>query len=56
MKVGGQFNLYGFRAKVNFRGLLKSIAYANGRKIVAEDDLKEFLTLAKYMNFSYNPL
>jgi len=56
MRVGEQFNLYGFRAKVNFRCLLKCLAYLNGRKTVTEGDFKEFLRLAGYMNFKYSPI
>lgn len=56
MKIGEQFNLYGFRAKINFRSLLKCLAYRNGRKTVAEEDFQEFLELADYMNFKYNPI
>lgn len=56
IKVGEQFNLYGLRAKVNFRCLLKCLAHRNGRKVVEESDFTEFLELAEYMNFKYNPL
>jgi hypothetical protein len=56
MTVGKQFNLYGFRSKINFRNLLKSLAYRNGRKEVAETEFQEFLELADFMNFRFNPL
>ncbi len=55
-RIGEQFKLYGFRAKINFRSLLKSLAYRNRRKTVVEDDFKEFLELADFMNFKYNPI
>lgn len=54
MKVGEQFELYGIRAKINFRSLLKALAYRNGNKTVGEREFKEFLELADYMNFNFN--
>jgi len=56
MRIGEQFRLYGFRAKINFRSLLKCLAYRKGRKVVAETDFQEFLELADYMNFDFNPI
>jgi len=56
MKIGEQFRIYGFRAKINFRSLLKSLAHLNGRKTVTERDFEELLELADYMNFGYNPI
>ena len=56
MKIGEQFKLYGIRAKINFRSLLKALAYRNGRKTVTEEEFREFLELATYMNSDYNPL
>jgi hypothetical protein len=56
MKIGEQFQLYGFRAKINFRCLLKCLAYRQGRKVVIEEDLDAFLKLADYMNFRFNAL
>lgn len=56
MKIGEQFRLYGFRAKINFRSLLKCLAYRNGRKEVTEAEYQEFVELANYMNFDYNPI
>lgn len=56
MKIGEQFQLYGIRAKINFRTLLKALAYRNGRKTVTEAEFQEFLELADYMNFKYNPI
>lgn len=56
MKIGEQFKLYGIRAKVNFRCLLKCLAYRNGKKKVTEDEFKEFLELADFMNFDYKAL
>jgi hypothetical protein len=56
MRIGEQFRLYGFRAKINFRCLLKCLAYRNGRKVVTEEEFQEFLELADYMNFQYNTI
>jgi hypothetical protein len=56
MKIGEQFKLYGLRAKINFRNLLKCLAFRNGKKIVTEEEFREFLELANFMNFDYNPL
>jgi hypothetical protein len=56
MKIGEQFKLYGFRAKINFRNLLKCLAVRNGREAVTEAEFEEFLELANYMNFEYNPI
>jgi len=56
MKVGEQFKLYGIRAKINFRSLLKALAFRNGRKAVTESEFREFLELTDYMNFNFNPI
>jgi len=56
MKIGEQFRLYGFRAKINFRNLLKCLAYRNKRQIVTDAEFEEFLELAGHMNFDYNPV
>jgi hypothetical protein len=56
MKIGEQFRLYGFRAKINFRTLLKCLAYRNKKSVVTEEEFDEFLELASFMNFDYNPL
>jgi len=56
MKMGEQFNLYGFRAKINLRNLLKSLAFRNGKKTVTDHEFKEFLELSDFMNFRFNPL
>jgi hypothetical protein len=56
MKIGEQFRLYGLRAKINFRSLLKCLAYRNGKKIVTEEEFREFLELANYMNSNFNPI
>lgn len=56
MKIGEQFRLYGLRAKINFRSLLKCLAYRNDRKAVTDEDFQEFLQLADYMNFDFNPI
>lgn len=56
MKIDEQFKLFGIRAKINFRALLKCLAYQNGREKVTEIEFKEFLELADFMNFDLNPL
>ena len=56
MKVGEQFKLYGIRAKINFRCLLKCLAYRNRKKTVGEEEFKEFLELANFMNFDFNQI
>jgi hypothetical protein len=43
MKIGERFSLYGLRAKINFRSLLKALAYRNGKRIVSEEEFREFL-------------
>lgn len=50
-QIGEQFRLYGLRAKINFRSLLKSLAVRNGKKTVADFEFQEFLELSRYMNF-----
>jgi hypothetical protein len=54
MKIGEQFQLYGIRAKINLRSIIKALAYRNGRGTVSELDFNELLELADYMNFNYN--
>jgi hypothetical protein len=54
--IGHQFEIYGIRAKINLRCLLKCLAYRNKRNIVANDEYREFLELFDYMNSDYNPL
>jgi hypothetical protein len=54
MKIGEQFQLYGIRAKINLRSLIKALAYRNGRKTVTEAEFGELLELSDYMNFNYN--
>lgn len=56
MKVGEQFELHGIRAKINFRNLLKSLAYRNRRKVVTEAEYQEFLELANHMNFRFETM
>jgi hypothetical protein len=53
-KIGESFNLYGIRAKINFRCLLKTLAVRNNKKIVTDEEFREFLQLADYMNFDMN--
>jgi len=54
MRIGKQFELYGIRAKINFRSLLKALAYRNGKKAVTDAEFQEFLELADYMNTDFN--
>jgi len=56
MKIGEQFQLYGIRAKINFRCLLKCLAYRSGTKTVTDVGLREFLELVDFMNFNFNPI
>lgn len=56
MKIGECFRLYGLRAKINFRSLLKCLAYRNSSKVVTDREFEEFLELADYMNFDYSPI
>jgi len=55
-KIGQQFQIYGIRAKINFRSFLKALAVRNKRNTVTEAEFKEFLELADYMNLNFNPL
>ncbi len=56
MKMGKIFEIYGFRAKINFRSLLKALAYRNQRDTVTDEEFTEFLEIANYMNLDFNPL
>jgi len=56
IKIGEQCELYGIRAKINLRTLLKSLAYRNKSKEVTDIEFQEFLELANHMNFKFNPL
>ena len=53
-KIGTLQNLYGIRAKINLRSLIKSIAYLNGHNKVTLNDYNELLELAEYMNLDFN--
>jgi hypothetical protein len=55
-EVGKQFELYGIRAKINFRSLLKALAFRNNRNKVTEAEFRQFLELTDYMNFDYHPI
>jgi hypothetical protein len=55
-KVGEQFSLYGIRAKINFRCLLKCLAYRNRRRMVTDSEFTEFLDLVDFMNFSFKQM
>lgn len=55
-EIGRAYDLYGFRVKINFRSLLKCLAYRNGRKVVTDADFNEFLELVNFMNFSFTPI
>ncbi|MCW3976826.1 MAG: hypothetical protein NWE77_02715 [Candidatus Bathyarchaeota archaeon] len=56
MKIGQQCELYGIRAKINLRTLLKCLALRNKSSEVTEKEYQEFLELADYLNFKLNPL
>lgn len=56
IEIGKQFELYGIRAKINLRSLIKALAYRNGKTTVTEDEFRELLELADYMNFKFNPI
>lgn len=56
VKIGEQLKLYGLRAKINLRSLLKCLAFRNGKRIVGEQEFNELLELADYMNFEFNPV
>jgi len=55
-RVGKVYKAYGIRAKINFRCLLKCLAYRNGRKEVTEEEFREFVELADYMNLDFKPI
>lgn len=55
-KVGEQFSLYGIRAKINFRCLLKCLAYRNKKRTVTDAEFREFLELVDFMNFDYKQM
>jgi hypothetical protein len=55
-EIGREYDLYGFRAKINYRSLLKCLAYRNGRRVVTDDDFEEFLELVDFMNFDFRPI
>jgi hypothetical protein len=50
-KIGKRFELYGIRAKINLRVLLKALSLRNGHDQVTEADYRELLELSKYFNF-----
>jgi len=56
MQIGQQYEVYGIRAKINLRTLLKCLAYRNKSSEVTEREYEEFLELADHMNFKFNPL
>ena len=55
-EIGRVYDLYGFRAKINFRSLLKCLAYRNSRRVVTDADFEEFLELVDFMNFDFRPI
>jgi hypothetical protein len=46
---------YGFRLQKQYRKLIQSIALIDGRKIVDQNDLNEFLSLVDYIRLPKNP-
>jgi hypothetical protein len=55
-RIGEIYDGYGIRAKINFRCLLKCLAYRNGRKEVTDEEFREFVELADYMNLDFNQI
>jgi len=51
-EIGKRFKLYGIRAKINLRVLLKALALRNRHDQVTEADYRELLELSKYFNFN----
>jgi hypothetical protein len=51
--IGSQCNLYGLRAKINLRAILKALAYRNGTDTVSQAEFNEFMELADFMNYKY---
>lgn len=51
--IGHQCDLYGLRAKLNLRALLKALAYRNGKDTVSDAEFQEFMELADFMNYKY---
>lgn len=56
MRIGHQMNLYGIRAKINFRCLLKTLALRNNSKVVTDKEFEELLELSDYMNLELKAL
>jgi hypothetical protein len=46
----------GYRAQVQLQRMIKGLALVNGRTVVTEEDLAEFIELLKYVNLDYNEL
>jgi hypothetical protein len=55
-RIGEIYDGYGIRAKINSRCLLKCLAYRNGRKEVTEEEFREFIELADYMNLDFSQI
>jgi len=55
-KVGHSMGLYGFRAKINFRSLIKTLALRNGHSEVTRTEYDDLMGLADYFNFDFYPL
>ena len=53
-KIGEQYELYGIRAKINLRSLIKALTLRNGKTTVTEKEFQELLELSDYFNFNYN--
>jgi len=42
-KMGEQFGLYGIRAMINLRSLIKALAYRNKKTTVTEQEFQELM-------------
>ena len=51
--IGNQCNLYGLRAKINLRAILKALAYRNGTDTVSQREFDEFMELTDFMNYRF---
>jgi hypothetical protein len=51
-----RLNIKGYRTQLQLQRMVKGLALVNGRTIVTEEDLSEFIELLKYVNLDYNEL
>ncbi len=55
-EIGQEMELYGIRAKVNLRSLLKALAFRNDSKVVTEKEFSEFVELSHHFNIKFNEI